>query len=259
MRRLPIFPALAAAALGAGCSDALGPHADGRVAVAFSTVATSAAPAALAARSVEVGGERGVLVLDELFLIVAEFELDRVDDDACPDAVDDDDCDEFEAPPAFLDVPLDGGTVVAATFDAPPGIYDALEFEVEDLDDDEEDPEEAARIAALMTEIRARFPEWPRNASMMVTGSFTPAGGEPRPFRAFFEAEVEVEMDLVPPVVLGEGASTFTVELDPSRWFVDGGGRVLDLSRFDYDATGRVIELEVEIEDGFVSVEVDAD
>ena len=96
---------------------------------------------------------------------------------------------------------------------------------------------------------------------MLVVGTFTPTGGDPVPFRAFFEAEVEVEKELVPPVTItddGSGA-IFTIHLDPAAWFTGTDGNVMDLSQFDFDTTGQVIEFEVEIENGFAEVEFDDD
>ena len=263
----PILGTLTAlAALGSvACDDTTGPGQGAQVAVAFGATSsgTAAAPSesawGLGTREVSVAGSNGTLVIEELRIIVAEFELDRVSDDDCID--DDDACEKFEAAPAFVDVPLDGGESVAVTAFVEPDTYDELEFEIEDLEDDEEDPVQAQRIEELLAEIRAEFPDWPRDASMLVTGTFTPTGGEPVPFRVYFEAEVEIEMDLVPPVTVtddGSGA-TFSVTIDPARWFTRSDGSVMNLAALDYDTTGSVVEFEVEVEDGFTDVEFDDD
>lgn len=256
MKTTTLLAATALLALSA-CDDGVtDPRVDeGSVTVAFTAVsapgATRPAPVPGLARSVAVQGRNGTLVLDELHIVVEEFELKRISDDDCESG--DDDCEEFEAPVAFVSVPLDGGSAVAAVSDIAPGVYDELEFEVDDLDDDE------PASARLLSEIRAGFPDWPEDASMLVVGSFTPTGGEPRAFRVYLEAEVEVEVDLTPPVTIaGDGEDrVFTVRLDPSRWFTDGVGGVRNLALLDFDTTGRVAELEVEIEDGIVEVEFD--
>ena len=74
------------------------------------------------------------------------------------------------------------------------------------------------------------------------------------------EAEIEVELDLVPNLVIDEsGASSqdLTVDVAPQIWFGAANGDVLDLSRFDWDATHQLLELEVEMEHGFIEVELD--
>ncbi len=213
-----------------------------------------------------VSGTNGELTIDEIRLIVAEVELEG-DDDACPGADDssgsgssgDDDCFEFEAPPRFLDLPLDGQPIEAFAGLVPPGVYDELEFEIEDLEDDEEDTRFAAEIAALRTTIQNEFPDWPRKATTLVVGRFTPDGESAREFRVYIEAEIEIERDLVPPLVVGEdGAATdLTVDVRPDIWFSLTDGSVLDLSAYDYDATGQVLEFELEMEDGFTELEID--
>lgn len=96
---------------------------------------------------------------------------------------------------------------------------------------------------------------------MLAIGTFTPTGGAPVPFRVYFEAEVEIEMDLVPPVTVtddGSGA-TFTVHIDPALWFKRADGTVMNLAALDYDATGSVVEFEFEMENGFTEIEFDDD
>lgn len=247
-----------------GCDDLTGPGGEeaARATVAFRTARASSVASAKGAegarspssvaRSVTVEGSNGTLVLEEMHLIVAEFELERAMDDDC--AEDDDACEKFEAPPAFVQLPLEDGSEVAVTSEVEPDTYDELEFEVEDLDDDEE--ADGPSTAELMEGIREQFPDWPKDASLLVTGTFTPDGGSPVPFRVYFEAEVEIELELSPPVVVAAGeAPTFTVELDPQIWFRDGTGGVRNLALLDFDETGQVAELEVEVEDGFTGVE----
>ncbi|MBW3554672.1 MAG: hypothetical protein KY466_14250 [Gemmatimonadetes bacterium] len=253
----------ALAALGtAACDETTGPGQGAQVAVAFSAAASSSTAAAAAesgsllrTRNVSIAGTNGTLVLEELRIIVAEFELERVSDEDCVDG--NDACEEFEAAPAFVNVPLETGQTVAVTAFVEPDTYDELEFEIEDLEDDEEDPVKAQQIEALMNGIRAEFPDWPREASMLAIGTFTPTDGDPMPFRVFFEAEVEIEMDLIPPVTVtddGSGA-TFTVNIDPALWFKRSDGTVMDLAAL----TGTVVEFEVEIENGFTEIEFDDD
>jgi hypothetical protein len=196
-----------------------------------------------------VTGANGTLAITDLRMIVAEFEVKGDDDvNPCERNGGVDDCDDFEAGPLFVDVPLSGSEVTVSTGEIPPGTYREVEFEVEDLDDDEENPAEAARIQALLQQVRAQFNDWPRDASMLVVGTFTPTGGQPRPFRVFIEAEIEVEVRLAPPLVIDAASASRDVSILlnlPSIFRVDGN--VLDLSQ----STGRMIELEQEVESGF--------
>ena len=119
--------------------------------------------------------------------------------------------------------------------------------------------EDAARIARVRQELLAAFPDWPRDASLLVIGTFTPTGGEPQAFRVFFEAEIEIEMELNPPVVIDATSTnpSFTVRIDPALMFRNSNGTVRNLAVLDFDATGQVPEFEVEIENGITEVEFD--
>lgn len=245
-----------------GDDDPIGPEGTVPVRIAFSTTASAGTQRFVASRLSElmVTGDNGTLLITDIRLIVSEFELEGAED-ACLAAGNDDDdlddCEEFEAPPSLLAVPLDGSEVVVATEEVPEGTYSELEFEVEDLEEDEDDlPLTRERIQQIRTELETLFPGIPPEASMVVTGTFTPTGGAAQSFTVFFDADIEVEMDLVPPVVIdaaGAASRTITVNLEPMRWFMVGAD-VLDLSAFD----GQTLEFEAELEDGF-EVELDDD
>ena len=193
-------------------------------------------------------GANGTLRIDDLRMVVAEFELEGDDDvNTCGQAPGaEDDCEDFNAGPMFIDLPLAGGSVPVSSGDVPAGTYHEVEFEVEDLDDDEENAAERARIEQLWQQIRTQFPDWPRDASLLVVGTFTPTGGAPQPFRAFIQAEIEIETELNPPLVVGQGESRgVDVLLDPAVIF-RSGANVLNLAQ----AAGRD-ELEIRIENGF--------
>ena len=243
------------AACGAGDAPGLaGPGAGERVTVAFAVGSSATAGVAVASApssdALVLSGPNGTLELTTIAFIVAELELDCDDDRSGP-------CADFEAPPAFVDLPLGSGSVDVTSRAIPAGSYDELEFEIEELDvDDDDSASERAHAEALLAEIRQRFPGFPEDASMVVEGVFTPSGDAPRPFLVYVEAEVEVELDLVPPLTIaadGSGSRSLVVDVQPALWFVRADGTVRDLSRFD----GNLVELEVEIEDGFVDVEFD--
>ncbi len=247
-----------------GCDSTTGPGEDGaRVSVSFRSGGAAGASVAasglgrvassVGARALTLTGSNGTLTLDEVWLIVAEFELERANDDDCDDAVDDDSCEEFNAPPQFIQLPLDGGSAPAVSQEVPPDLYDELEFEVEDIELD--DDEDAGVVQALFNEIRALIPDWPEEASMLVTGSFTPTGGgAARSFRVFFEAEIEIEIEFEPALDLRDGQdASVTVVVDPALWFARPDGTVLDLSQLQ----GQLVEFEAEFENGFTEIEFD--
>lgn len=257
----------------AACGDDGGP-ATGQVAIRF---AAGAAPAGAAARGslasfsvfgagaqneVVITGTNGTLRITDIRVIVDEFELKRTD---VPDTVDCDavpepaGCADFEARFLFVDVPVVGDQpVTVTTAPLPGGSYKELEFEVEDLETDADDPEDAADAAlatALLNTIRTTggFSDWPAKASMVVVGTFTPTGGTARPFRTYFEAEIEVELEFVTPFQVTEGtAESFRIELSPQLWFKLADGTVMDLSLNNCTPTAcPLIEFELEIDDGF--------
>jgi hypothetical protein len=258
-RRTILAPlALASLAL-AGCSDSpSGPGGGpgGRdVAITFGVARSGAALSEGVSRAAQgdqlvVTGANGTLTITDVRIVVEEFELKGDDDvNPCEESGGGDDCEDFEAGPMFVDLPLSGEQVPVSTGAVPPGTYRELEFEIEDLDDDEENPAERQRIEELRQEILAQFPDFPRDASMLVEGTFTPAGGgAARPFRVFIEAEVEIEIELQPRLVVTGGSPTqeVSVELNVASLF-RSGGNVIDLSALN----GRTIEIEQKIKSGF--------
>ncbi len=231
--------------------------------------ASSFASGAESAPSLIVSGSNGTLTITEIHVIVAEVELEPADgscdfmDNASDDDGDSDgECPDFEAPPQVLNLPLDGSPIQAVAGLIPAGTYDELEFEIEDLEDDEDNPEEAAAILALLEAIHADIDaEWPEKASARVVGNFD-GGSGPVPFRVFLEAEIEVERDLVPNLVVADDGTTsseLTVNIRPDIWFTNPDDTVLNLSNWDYAMTLMLLELEIEMENGITDIEIDVD
>jgi len=234
----------------------------GGAALASASPSLAGGPNLVAGPPMTLAGTNGSLTITEIRIIIAEVELESVGG-SCDD---DDDCPDFEAPPRFLDLPLDGEPIAAVTGLIPPGTYKELEFEVEDLelddddDEDEDDLAEAAAIAAVRAEILSAFPDWPEKASALVVGTFEPVGGSAIDFRVYLEAEVEVELDLLPHLVVADDGTlsrSLTVDIRPDIWFVRSDGSVLPLHLWDFDVTGRLLEFELEMEDGFTEIEID--
>ena len=129
-----------------------------------------------------------------------------------------------------------------------------LKFETKATGDDEDG-------ASLLADIRGSHADWPAEASMLVTGTFTPVdGGDPVSFRAYFDAEVKVELefDAGAPLVIEEGGDeSVTVFIDPAIWFANDDGTVDELSEYDFDTTGEVFKFEAKFADGFTKIELD--
>ncbi len=252
---------LSAAAFLCGCSDSSGPGSS--VAIKFGAAGSTASPSpsfsivgGAAPQGMSVSGSNGTLAISDIRLIVEEFELEPVvvaDCDVEPEPAG---CADFEQRYFFIDLPLEGAPLTVVAADITAGMYDELEFEVDNVEIDPDDPEEladAALIEALFTTVRAAFSDWPDKASMVVVGTFTPAGSaDAIPFVTYFRAEIEVELEFTTPLVVTEERSeSLVIELSPSLWFLRPDGTVWDLSEFDYAATQTLIEFELEIEDGF--------
>jgi len=221
MRRsiLHALCAAAAAALASACSDAGGaaPSGDSQLSINLATrpvAAGVAAGIALAAPESYTDGAGNVLIFDRVQLVLREVELENeAQEDACEIATGDDDCAEVEIGPFLVELPL--GTPGAArvfTADVPAGTYDEVKFKVREPDDDAED---AAFIAA--------HPEF-TNVSIQAEGSYNGA-----PFVFVSRLEAELELDLTPPLVVGEAATTdLTLMVDLAAWFAGLDGTLVD-------------------------------
>jgi hypothetical protein len=256
--------ALATASLAlAACADSTGTSAPGQVQLRFGVTAgaraqkSPAGPLGAVSGPLALTGDNGSLSITGIRVVVSKFKLRGEDDRPCvggAGSTDDNGTDdagecEFQAGPLFLDLPLDGSQLTVATAPIPVGTYDRVRFRVKNLDLDDDDDDDAddddaterARVTALFTQIRGEFPDWPRKASMLVTGTFTPTGGAARPFNAYLDAEVRLQLPITPPLTVAEGTSTAQVSVlvDPAVLF-RVGTQVIDLSQFN----GRLAEFE---------------
>lgn len=270
MKRL--LPLLVFSALLSSC-DLFGPDDGGNVAVRFQ-VATQSGTASdvpldlmatsAAADALLITGRNGTLSLTRIALIVDRLELeghgaacedDRPDREERGDNEDEDDDEdedhgrecEFRMNDFLLELPVDGSELTVADDLIPVGIYDQLEFRIDNFKH-HFDHDNDRVISMLEADLRSRFPDWPQQASVLIEGSFQPVGGgAARPFRAFMDTELKVEIDLVPPLEVGESGPNrvVTIQLQPDLWFRRIDGNVVDLSAFDFTRTGWVVRLDV--------------
>jgi len=257
-----------------GCDTASDNSSQSRVTLQFQTISSLSSPGTLGAAAfgqqaddtLIVEGSNGRLEIRDIRFIVEEIELKKDKDDAeCENeenGEDEDDCEEMEAGPFFVDLPLQADTLNLGTDFFDPGLFEELEFEVGDVDlDEDEDDEEKQEHRELAELIRTDFPDWPDEASLVIIGNFISTENDTSSFKVFAEAEVEIEMEFDPPMEIDENTfdQIIRVKIDPRRWLLLSDDTVPDLSEFDYESTGRILEFEAKFKDGFMSVEVEDD
>jgi len=236
--RLPVL-AVCAALAAAGCDDpGLSPERAPQVTLSLavpggaSGVRTTLVPVTdPSGRSLEIGRVR---------LLLREVELKRAEDDDCG-AEDDDRCEKFAAGPMLVDLPLDGGVVTPFSETIRPGVYDELELRIQEPEDDEGD--------------RARFrrehPEWPREATVRVTGTFDAGrGAGAEPFDVFLAVDAKIERRLSPPLVVDAetdpASVNVTLALRVEEWFRTRGGRLVDPRALGDDDLAELVEENLE-------------
>lgn len=212
--------------------------------------------------TLSIAGNNGTLFITDVHFIVDDFELEKAEGE-CEglEGKNEDACEEFEAELIFVDLPLGTDSLELSATPVKNGVYSELEFEVDDLDLDEpEDSTEMQKKEELLTEIRTQFADWPESASMVISGWFVSNTSTVTEFTTYAEAEVSVEMELTPPLDIDGSTSKYvTININPATWFVRGDGSVINLANYDFSLTNEILDFEVEIENGFISTEVEQD
>lgn len=254
------FPRAVALGLGlasiSACDSAAGVGATAAVRVAAPAVVGASA---LVSTGLSITGTNGTLLITDIKLIVNELELRRQSVADCDESSGSGDCGSFETNYFVADVPLGTGAVTLGSDRIAEGTYTAVEFEVKDLEvdaGDADDAADAARIAAVLAQVRATYADWPAGASMVIVGTFTPTGGTAQPFRVFFDADIEVERLLVPPLLIDASGAGLTIDLRPDLWFKNANGSVRNLALSHYPTTGTMVDFDLEFEGG---CEIDID
>jgi hypothetical protein len=202
----------------AGCSETTVPVEFRNVQVSFAT----RSPAALLASEVASGlaalddtliTGSDTLVLTSVQVVLREIELERSDVSDCDDEPDSDGCEEFEAGPFLVSLPLGTGPESMFDLDIPSGTYTEIEFDIHKVEDEPDD------IVFLQS-----HPEFD-GKSIRVTGTFNGQA-----FLYESELGVEQELDLIPPLVVdeGSGSTNITILVDVDTWFRDSSGNVIN-------------------------------
>lgn len=205
--------------------------------------------------SLIVEGDNGTLQINDIRFVVEEFELEPAEDDEANNG--ESETEEFEAESFFVDLPLTDDTMSLVNSEIQAGLYEELEFEVENLDMDDDDDEEERQ--SLASTIRDEFPDWPDDASMVIIGTFTPSDGDSQSFKAFAEAEIEIEREFERPLEVTEdnNQQVVSVRINPVDWLQKNDGTVLNLADYDWDEHQELLEFEAEFEDGVKEIEVE--
>ena len=229
------------------CTDGAGPRGAGKVSLALSTLSTSSLPSAPTGQalsaSLQAGGpetftdaSNNTVAISSVELVLRKVELKPVERTDCNESSQttvstvataasdgndgndgnemneaDEQCDELEAGPILVDLPLGG---IERMFEAtvPAGTFDELKFQIHKPSDDGD----AADHAFL-----AAHPDF-AGSSIRVTGTFNGAA-----FTYTSDLDVEQELTFNPPVVVTAGTpAKLTVSLDLSGWFRSSGALV---------------------------------
>lgn len=255
MRRNGVIVWMLALALGTlGCSDASSGPGGAQGTVSLSLMlpgGTGGAPAAFADGPLVLGpdgnGNTLEIISSEIVLREIEFELAESlsgcdSEEGEVEGAEDDSCEEFEAGPQLVALPLTPGVVTKDVFveNVPAGDYEEVELDLHKVGDD------AADLAFLVDN--------PGFEGISVKVRYTWNGGSEQVFTSDVDAEQELEMPFS--VAPGETEVGITLTVDLSAWFVDSSGNYFDPSTA---MSGGVNQSRVEgnIHDSFEAFEDD--
>ena len=226
------------------CTDGAGPRGVGKVSLALSTVQPSTLPSAPTGQalsaSLQAGGPEtftdatnNTLAITSVELVLRKVELKPVERDACNESSQitvatvatpasdgndgnkgnemneaDGECDELEAGPILVDLPLGG---IERMFEAtvPAGTYDELRFQIHKPSDNGDAADQAFLTA---------HPDF-AGISIRMEGTFNGAA-----FTYTSALDVDQELRFNPPIEVTAGTSAkLTVSLDLSGWFRNRG------------------------------------
>lgn len=229
MKRLILAMLVATAA---ACTTTNGPDSEfANVQVSFATQ-RPAGPLASGAFLSRAAGDTIItgidtLVIDRVQVVLREIELKRVETTDCDSAVDGDACEEFEAGPVLVDLPL--GNTVQQTFavNVPIGTYNEIGFDIHKPDDGDPDDQTFVTNNPAFADI-----------SIRVEGTFNG-----RAYVYTSDLNVEQELALVPALEITDMtvSANLTILIDIDSWFRDQNGAVLDPASANKDGPNEGI------------------
>lgn len=235
--RVPSAPVVLLALLAAGCSGdhALTNPANASKSISVSFAAAPVAPNAsgqlntgpqangtvlipagtLTSRSLQAVSGNDTLVITKVQLVLSRVELTQVAGTHCDDDSSATGCEELERHFVLINLPTD--TAVHTVIDAkiPPGTYSSLEARLR-VPRSTDDTNATAFLAA--------HPEF-AGANTRVEGTF-----RGQPFTYVGGVDARFELTFAPPITVTLGGVNITVHVDPTTWFRDGTGGLLDPS-----------------------------
>ena len=169
------------------------------------------------AQTAYTDSEGNRLQLDQVDLILQSIEFERTDAEGDCEEGEDDDCEELEAGPIRVSLPLESespSVVVDATL--PVGTWKEATFEVAV-------PEDPSSLDETT---------FPSDASIRAQGAFTPAGGTEQNFTFLSDLSEERELEFEPPIEVTQDEPTnVTFSVDLNAWFRRSDGTLVDPSQ----------------------------
>lgn len=206
-------------------------------------------------RDVIISAINGVLRINRILLHATDLRLVQEADIGSCDGAGADACLPYDAGPQLVDLTLEDDEP-RDTLDirqVPLELFHGAEIEFDDLDASEEQEDDPSAIDSLLSEARAVFPNWPKGATMGITGTFTDPDGNEMPYTVFFNVELTSTLLLNDFVQVSETNPdpVLIVEVNPSPWFAFGDsvenlaekdGQLLDFNQEFPDGITRIIE-----------------
>jgi len=154
------------------------------------------------------------LIITSAELVLREIELKRADVTDCDLLGENDDgCEKFAIGPVLVSIPVGGSVSEEFSLAVPAGSYDEIEFDIHKVSSG--DPADA--------QLLAQNPAF-EDLSIRVVGTFD---GQAFVFET--DLNVEQELNLFPPLVIGGSASTnITIAVGLDSWFLDANGQTVN-------------------------------